>query len=102
MQKDAGLKIKRLRVDGGASQNDWLMKFQAGLSDLRVERPAMVETTALGAAMLAGVGSGALRGKAWRKGFASQGRTFSPGMNSKVRAGLWQGWQQAIRRAKLA
>jgi glycerol kinase len=102
MQKDSGMRIQRLRVDGGASKNDWLMRFQAGVSGLKVERPAMVETTALGAAMLAGVGCGALRGAAQLKGFSRVAATFKPAMTDQARAGLWRGWAMALRRTRLA
>ena len=100
MQADAGLKIRRLRVDGGASRNDWLLRFQADLSNLVVERPAVVETTALGAAMLAGVGAGWLKGAKALKAFSRAGATFKPSMQSKARRALWAGWDQAIRQAR--
>ena len=58
MQRDAGLKINSLRVDGGASANDFLMQFQADILGVKLQRPAVVETTALGAAYLAGLASG--------------------------------------------
>ena len=58
MAADADMEITELRVDGGASRNDWLMTFQAGILGMPVRRPALVETTALGAAGLAGLSTG--------------------------------------------
>ena len=58
MEKDAGVRTEKLTVDGGGSQNDWLMQFQADMVQVPVQRPAMVETTALGAAGLAGIAAG--------------------------------------------
>ena len=58
MNSDAGSRLKRLRVDGGATQNDFLMQFQADILGVPIERPSVVESTALGAAYLAGIGAG--------------------------------------------
>ena len=58
MQQDAGLKLRLLKVDGGAAANDFLMQFQADILDVPVERPKPLETTALGAAYLAGLAAG--------------------------------------------
>ena len=58
MEADSGVATRELRVDGGAALNDWLMEFQAGVLGVPVRRPALVETTALGAAGLAGLASG--------------------------------------------
>lgn len=98
MEKDSGLKVRSLRVDGGASRNDWLMQFQADLLGAQVQRPAQVETTALGAALLAGLGCGLLR--------PSQGRTyagsvscFQPRLSAKGRALAKSGWDKALRQA---
>jgi len=99
MQKDSGLKVKRLRVDGGACKNDWLMQCQADLSGVAVERPVQIETTALGAAMLAGLGSGLL--KAGSSGILQLQKRFLPRAGaSEVRA-RWQGWHQAVRQSRV-
>jgi glycerol kinase len=91
----AGTPIDRLRVDGGAAENDWLMQFQADVLDLRVERPDHVETTAAGAACLAGLAAGV-----WPTADAFlAGRRFTsfiPGAGrSAARAGA-AGWARAV------
>ena len=58
MQEDTGIELRCLKVDGGASQNDFLMQFQSDISNCKVHRPQVVETTALGAAYLAGLATG--------------------------------------------
>ncbi len=92
---DAGPDLDRLRVDGGASQNDWLMQLQADLLDLPVERPALVETTAAGAAALAGLAAGI-----WPGGPAgpSAGRVtrFVPGPGRDVARAGGAGWRRAV------
>lgn len=97
MEADAGMKVEELRVDGGASQNDWLMTFQAGILGVPVRRPALVETTALGAAGLAGLSTGI-----WRSGddfLAALGTpsVFQPDMDERRRESLMAGWRRAIR-----
>src|SRR6185436_1583439 len=89
-----------LRVDGGATTNDFLMEFQAGVLGIPVRRPAMVETTALGAAGLAG-----LAGGVWKNGtefLASSGEptVFQPRMDPAKRQALLSGWERAVRAAK--
>jgi len=85
----------RLRVDGGATVNDWLMQFQSDIIGVPVERPEIVETTALGAAGLAGIASGV-----WKDSsdFASVRKftTFNPTMSEKERSSLIAGWNKAI------
>ena len=98
MTRVSGREFERLRVDGGATANDWLMQFQADVAQLRVERPSNIETTALGAAALAGIAAGV-----WKSGeqfLGSQKFTvFEPRMSrgdvDKVRAG----WRRAIQTA---
>jgi glycerol kinase len=100
MQKDAGLKVRRLRVDGGASKNNWLLQCQADLSGVVVERPQQVETTAMGAALLAGLGCGLLKigdGQALRK----VQRRFKPTGSKSNRAARWDGWKKAVRQARV-
>jgi glycerol kinase len=100
MQKDAGQKLAELRVDGGATANDLLMQFQADLLGVPVVRPMTLETTALGAAYLAG-----LTVNLWksREELALQWkaeRRFEPRMDPSVRETLMARWRQAVARAK--
>lgn len=100
MSADAGIPIKELRVDGGASANDFLMQFQADILHVRVDRPAMVETTALGAAFLAGMGVGFWKG-AEELGKARRGeKIFEPSMSEKEREQLYSGWKEAVGRVR--
>ena len=99
MQKDAGLKVRRLRVDGGACKNDWLMQFQADLLGAVVERPAHVETTALGAALLAGLGAGVLSPRQAQK-VTQVERRFVPKATAGQRQAWRQGWEHAVRQAR--
>jgi glycerol kinase len=100
MQKDSGEKLAELRVDGGASANDLLMQFQADLLGVPVVRPRVLETTALGAAYLAG-----LTVDLWksREELAQQWkaeRRFEPNMNSSDRETRMSRWREAVRRAR--
>jgi glycerol kinase len=94
----SGTHFERLRVDGGATMNDWLMQFQADVLGVPVERPDMVETTALGAAGLAGLGAGV-----WRDAneFLATRRftRFEPRMNRDTARALLHGWERAVRAA---
>jgi glycerol kinase len=96
MTEASGAKFERLRVDGGATSNDWLMQFQADVLGVPVERPAMVETTALGAAGLAGLSAGV-----WRSVddfLATQRFTvFEPRMTRDDARELLRGWERAVR-----
>jgi glycerol kinase len=100
MQKDAGIKLKELRVDGGASINNLLMQFQSDLTGVPVVRPQVSETTALGAAYLAGLAVGYWRdpaeiAKQWRID-----RRFVPTMPVRSRTALTTAWSRAVDRAK--
>jgi len=100
MQKDAGIKLKELRVDGGASVNNLLMQFQSDLIGVPVVRPKVSETTALGAAYLAGLAVGYWRDEAeiakqWRID-----RRFVPTMPARRRKALTSAWSRAVDRAK--
>lgn len=97
MAADAGRGPHALRVDGGMVANDWLCQFLADVLDTPVERPAVLETTAWGAALLAGVGSGVLGGLD-AGGWVAE-RRFLPGMPGGVRDGLVAGWRAALGRA---
>ncbi len=97
MEKDSGISLTALRVDGGASANDLLMQFQADLLDVPVERPEIIETTALGAAYLAGIAVGY-----WKKSEIAErwqlDNSFAPSMESEKRDTLYKGWQDAVKR----
>lgn len=97
MQKDAGLKLKTLKVDGGATANNFLMQFQADILGTSVERPAVIESTAMGAAFLAGIEAGL-----WSQEQIVQNRqidrTFVPDMEPAARDRLYGGWQKAVKR----
>ncbi|HEY5220047.1 MAG TPA: glycerol kinase GlpK [Gemmatimonadaceae bacterium] len=94
----SGTAFRRLRVDGGATQNDWLMQFQADVLGVPVERPRNVETTAFGAAGLAGIAAGVWRDAA--EFYASQEvRTFHPSRSRNEIAEWRNGWARAVRAA---
>lgn len=100
MTRDAGLQLEALRVDGGASRNDWLMQFQADITGVPVQRPAVTETTALGAAYLAG-----LAVKFWHspEQIAANWRvdhTFEPQISRDQRDHLYRGWGRAVERSR--
>ncbi len=98
-ERDSGVAATELRVDGGASTNDFLMEFQAGLLGIPVRRPSMVETTALGAAGLAGLATRVWRSPSdFRAGIEST--VFEPRMEATERRRLTAGWSRAVRAAK--
>jgi len=96
MEQDSGIVATELAVDGGASLNDWLMQFQSDVIGLPVRRPAMVETTALGAAGLAGIGTGVWRDAAHFLGERAQEARFEPRAHAAARAEMLAGWQRAV------
>ena len=100
MRRDSGLDVRQLRVDGGASQNNFLMKFQADVSGIEILRPEIVETTALGAAYLAGLTCGY-----WTReeleALVSDAARFTPSMDEKTRRNLMDGWARAVSRARM-
>jgi glycerol kinase len=98
MQRRAGVQFERLRVDGGASLNDWLMQFQADLLGIQVERPDMVETTALGAAGLAGIAAG-IWPDAGHFLATRQYTCFAPGAGRATVIDAARGWDRAVRAA---
>jgi len=100
MRADLGKPLTRMRVDGGAAANDILMQYQADLSDLVVERPTELESTARGAAMLAGIGAGLFRSAAEASQMAKIQKKFEPSMPEPVRNGRLAAWNDAISRAK--
>ena len=100
MAADARISIEGLRVDGGAAANDFLCQFQADLLNVAVLRPRVIETTALGAAYLAGLGSGVWRSadeaaKRW-----ALERRFEPRLDESMRATRYDGWRRAVERSK--
>ncbi len=96
MEEDAGVKLKSLKVDGGASANDFLMGFQADILDTEVVRPKCIETTALGAAYLAGLATGYWKDKAEIRENWQQGMCFAPSMDEEKRRSLLKGWKKAV------
>ncbi len=98
MAGDSGIQLKKLRVDGGAAANDYLMQFQADQLDVTVERPAAIETTAMGAAGLAGLTCGFWDLKKWAALQTTQ-RKFRPDIEPSDRRLRYQRWQQAVKRA---
>lgn len=97
MEADAGVPIAELRVDGGATVNDLLMQFQSDILGTTVIRPAITETTALGAAYMAGLAVGYWNGLHEISEYWQADAIFKPTMNNATREELTQGWQRAIR-----
>jgi glycerol kinase len=100
MEADAKTKLKQLRVDGGATTNNPLMQFQADILGVRTQRPQVKETTALGAAYLAGLAVGFWKSqpdviKNWQLD-----KEFKPAMKPAKRKALYADWQKALERAK--
>jgi glycerol kinase len=96
MARRARVSFQSLRVDGGASANNWLLQFQSDILGISVERPDMIETTALGAAGLAGIGGGVWRDAAEFIG-TRQFTRFAPAMEKETASELVAGWQRAVR-----
>lgn len=101
MEKDSGIKLNSLRVDGGASANNFLMKFQADILKLQVKRPKCIETTALGAAYLAGLATGYYKDRNDIIDNWKLGREFTPTMPEDEMKGLLKGWHVAVKCARL-
>lgn len=100
MEKKSGVKLKALKVDGGATNNDWLMQFQADILNCTVIRPKDVETTSLGAAYLAGLGCGIWNSideieKLWKVD-----KEFHPNMGEETREELYSNWRRAVEFSK--
>jgi glycerol kinase len=100
MVADMGHPLARLRVDGGASKNELLMRFQGDLLDAQVERPASVETTALGAAYLAGLGVGMFENRAAIAKAHRIDWSYKPTMSPQERDAHKVRWARAVTRAK--
>jgi glycerol kinase len=99
MEQDANLKLGSLKVDGGACANNILMQFQADILQTEVERPEVIESTAMGAAYLAGIHVGI-----WKKSDIIRNRKiqrkFEPSMDASTREKLYKGWKKAVERSK--
>ncbi|MDQ2715871.1 MAG: FGGY-family carbohydrate kinase, partial [Chloroflexota bacterium] len=99
MTADSHLHLKTLRVDGGAVVNNLLMQFQADILGVPVQRPKIAETTALGAAYLAGLATGFWRDQAEVAAYWSVDRTFDPQMSADRREQLYADWKRAVERS---
>jgi glycerol kinase len=100
MTKDSGIKLRSLNVDGGAVANNFLMQFQSDILNAPVDRPKIIETTALGAALLAGLGVGYWSSTKDLVKARTTDRIFKPAMKPAQREALFAGWQKAVDRAK--
>ncbi|UQZ86514.1 Glycerol kinase [Paenibacillus konkukensis] len=96
MEEESGIRLKELRVDGGAAKNDFLMQFQADLLGVPVARPKTIETTALGAAMLAGLAVGFWKDVAELETLKGFDRTFVPQQGEEFRERRMAGWKRAV------
>ena len=97
MEEDAGVEIKGLKVDGGASANNFLMQFQSDIMETYVRRPKCVETTSLGAAYLAGLATGYYKNKDEIRTNWQLGRLFEPDMEGEKREKKLKGWKRAVK-----
>jgi glycerol kinase len=100
MEKDSGKPTQELRVDGGATANNFLMQFQAGLLGCEIKRPQIIETTAIGAAFLAGLAVGFWQSQEEIQSLWTADRSFTPSMEENHREKLIHFWQKAVSRAK--
>ena len=101
MEADSGHKLKELRVDGGATANNFLMQFQADILGSPLVRPADIETTALGAAYLAGLATGFFKSLDELQKFWRAERVFEPKMSADQRESLFKGWKTAVARCRM-
>ncbi len=101
MESDSGVKLKELRVDGGATANNFLMQFQADILGSPLVRPADIETTALGAAYLAGLATGFFKSLGELQQFWRAERVFEPQMSVDQREELFNGWRTAVARCRM-
>ena len=98
MEKESGIKINRLKVDGGASRNEFLMQFQSDIVNVEVSRPIITETTALGAAYLAGLAVGFWKDKEELSKGWYESQRYYPSMEEEVRNKLYSKWEKAVER----
>lgn len=101
MEQDSGIEMSALRVDGGAVKNDFLMQFQGDIINAPVERPEINETTALGAAYLAGLAVGFFENKEQIAAHWKMDRRFEPEMDGKESDALYDGWKKAVQATML-
>ncbi|MDX9800483.1 MAG: glycerol kinase GlpK [Spirochaetia bacterium] len=99
MEKDSGIPLSSIRVDGGASMNNFLMQFQSDIMDRVVIRPISHETTALGASYLAGLASGFWENSAVLQKIWKINKSYSPNMEKEKREKLYAGWKKAVSRS---
>ena len=99
MQEDSGIELKALKVDGGACANDFLMQFQSDILNVQVDRPEVIETTALGAAYLAGLAVGYWKDKEEIARNWAISKSFTPCMEEEKRVELLDGWHEAVKRS---
>jgi glycerol kinase len=99
MQEDSGIKLQELKVDGGAVANNFLMQFQADILGVPVERPVVTETTALGAAYLAGLAVGYWADRKEISKARNVDRIFTPSMSESEIHKKYAGWKKAVSRA---
>ena len=100
IREECGVSISRLKVDGGAAANNFLLSFQSSISDITVERPTCTETTALGAALLAGLGLSVYADLSETAAVSGLDRCFTPDMDAAERKRLLDGWCDAVTRTK--
>jgi len=100
MNLDSGIELSELRVDGGASKNDFLMQFQADILGVTVDRPKIVETTAVGSAYLAGLATGVWHSSTELDQIRRTDCRFEPQMNKSEREALREGWRKAVSRIR--
>ena len=98
MERDCGMRVKELKIDGGASANNLLCGFQADISGIKVVRPRVIETTSLGAAYLAGLAAGYWKNPEEIRACWARDRDFNPSMPQKEAARLYSGWKEAVTR----
>ncbi len=101
MEDDSGINLKALRVDGGVVKNNFLMEFQSGLLNVPVERPIISETTALGAAYLAGLAVGYWESQEEISKLWAVEKKFEPEMEEQERKDLYNGWKKAVQAARV-
>lgn len=100
MEDDSGIRLKAVKVDGGAVANNFLMQFQSDILGVPVERPTLTESTAMGAAFLAGLAVGFWKDKAEIAAKCTVDRIFRPAMEAEVREKKYRGWKRAVERSR--
>lgn len=101
IEADSEIRLKKLMVDGGACENDFLLSFQSDILNVDVDRPVNVESTALGAAFLAGLGCGIFKDKNELKNIRKTQRLFHPSMDEEKLKNLCAGWKEAVQMCRM-